>query len=269
MTDLPSALPRPSSVADTQRPSVRERLDLSVTQVLGGALAAMTAAALGSTIGVGGTIVGAALASVVAAVGGSLYTASLRHTREKVKTVWTGRVAGTEVAASVAVVPEDAAQSFAPQPRTTGSTLPWRSILVGALAAFGLAAILITGFEALSGHALSGERGTTITRVSQPQDPAPAKPAPVESTGSPESTATRSVSPTAEPSDSPVPEQLPSSTPVAPTAAPSSAAPAPSSTAPSTAPTTADPSTANPEPSASSTTSSAPAPSASSSPSGG
>src|SRR5215216_5979003 len=67
-------------------------LDLSATQIVGGALAAMTAAALGSQLSVAGTIVGAALASIIAAVAGSLYTASLRRTHDKVKTVfWTGQ----------------------------------------------------------------------------------------------------------------------------------------------------------------------------------
>ena len=52
----------------------------------------MTAAALGSQLSAAGTIVGAALASIIAAVAGSLYTASLRRTRDKVKTVfWTGQ----------------------------------------------------------------------------------------------------------------------------------------------------------------------------------
>jgi hypothetical protein len=50
------------------------QLGLSVTQIVGGALAAMTAAALGSQLSVAGTVVGAALASIIAAVAGSLYT---------------------------------------------------------------------------------------------------------------------------------------------------------------------------------------------------
>jgi hypothetical protein len=48
----------------------------------------MTAAALGSQLSAAGTVIGAALASIVAAVAGSLYTASLRRTRDKVKTVF-------------------------------------------------------------------------------------------------------------------------------------------------------------------------------------
>ncbi len=61
--------------------SKAKQLDLSATQIVGGALAAMTAAALGSQLSVAGTVVGAALASIIAAVAGSLYTASLRRTQ--------------------------------------------------------------------------------------------------------------------------------------------------------------------------------------------
>src|SRR4051794_41641786 len=60
--------------------------DLSITQVLGGALAAVTAALLGAQLSVAGTVIGAALASIITAVGGALYTASLRRTPHKGKT---------------------------------------------------------------------------------------------------------------------------------------------------------------------------------------
>ena len=81
--------------------------DLSVTQVVGGALAAMTAAALGSRLSVAGTVVGAALASIIAAVAGAMYTASLRRTRDKVRSVWTGTAGGT--ATRVEVLTEESA----------------------------------------------------------------------------------------------------------------------------------------------------------------
>ena len=79
------------------------KLDLSLTKIVGGALAAMTAAALGSRLSVAGTIVGAALASVIAAVAGALYTASLKHTQDKVRTVWTGRTGDADVPTTIEV----------------------------------------------------------------------------------------------------------------------------------------------------------------------
>jgi hypothetical protein len=73
----------------------KARLNLSLAQVLGGALAAMTAAALGSRFGVEGTVVGAALASVVAALASALYTASLHRTGETVRVVLGLMVSGS------------------------------------------------------------------------------------------------------------------------------------------------------------------------------
>lgn len=162
----------------------KPKLDLSLTQTLGGALAAMTAAALGSRLGVAGTIVGAAVASIIAAVAGSLYTASLRHTREKVKTVWSGHVAGSGTPTSVDVVSSvsdwdlpDAAsapqQPAAPGPR---ASLPWKGVLTGAIAAFAIAIVALTGFELLSGSAISGGQGTTVEQATHPNKPV--KPAP-------------------------------------------------------------------------------------------
>ena len=65
--------------------SARSRLlDLSLTQILGGSLAAATAAALGSRLGLLGTIAGAAIGSVITAVAANLYTNSMARAREAV-----------------------------------------------------------------------------------------------------------------------------------------------------------------------------------------
>lgn len=60
-----------------------KKLDVSGAQVAGGALASVTAAFLGSKLGVLGTLWGAGLTSVVITVGGALYQRSLENTREK------------------------------------------------------------------------------------------------------------------------------------------------------------------------------------------
>jgi Na+-driven multidrug efflux pump len=57
----------------------QETDNVRISQVLAGALAAVTAALLGSTMGVAGTVVGAALASVVSTVGGALYLRSIKR----------------------------------------------------------------------------------------------------------------------------------------------------------------------------------------------
>ncbi|HET9871689.1 MAG TPA: hypothetical protein VFP89_03710 [Propionibacteriaceae bacterium] len=188
---------------DTARPaeprtpeqSQPKKIDLSITQIIGGALAAMTAAAVGSRLGAAGTLIGAALASVVAGVASAVYTASLRHGREKVRTVlWAGQGqsatkvvldstpagVGTE-AADAPAAPLDVADvviDAAPQPEPVSvpaavlegvrsSRIRWKAVLAGALAVFAVAAVVITGIEFVSGSSLSGEDGTTIGQVSR------------------------------------------------------------------------------------------------------
>lgn len=206
---------------EAKEPEIKaSKLDLSLTKIVGGALAAMTAAALGSRLSVAGTIVGAALASVIAAVAGALYTASLKHTQDKVRTVWTGRTGESDVPTTIeatdthhaptsdwAPAQPSVPQWGAPVPapvRKPRKPLAWKSILVAALATFGIAAVSLTGYELITGHALSGGDGTTITQASEPrQAPAQKKPA---------GTATKSASPTAEPSSTESAEPEPSET---------------------------------------------------------
>jgi hypothetical protein len=221
----PQHTPTPSGgSAEPAKP----KLDLSLTQVLGGALAAMTAAFLGSRLSVTGTVIGAAVASVVAAVAGSVYTASLRTTRERVRMVWQGRVAGSDVPATVeetgnrdpgspAGAPAQPSGS-APVRASRPSRLSWRSVVATTFAAFGLAALLLTGVELATGSALSGGDGTTISQVTEP-----------ERSTTPQQDATPSASPSsASPSATatPTPSAAPSET-TAPTPSPSASTPQP------------------------------------------
>lgn len=59
------------------------KLKINLPQVAGGALAAVSAAAIASFLGVGGTVIGAALGSVVASVGGAFYSHSFRRAGEQ------------------------------------------------------------------------------------------------------------------------------------------------------------------------------------------
>ncbi|MER5425610.1 hypothetical protein [Streptosporangium roseum] len=58
----------------------QQRFDLSVPQIVGGALATMTAAVAASYLGVAGTVIGAAVMSVGSTVGGAVYTHYLKRT---------------------------------------------------------------------------------------------------------------------------------------------------------------------------------------------
>ena len=119
----------------------KKALDLSVPQIVGGALAAMTAAALGSQLSVAGTVVGAALASIIAAVAGSLYTASIRRTSDKVKTVfWTGQPNEVEEPTVMEILPGSEGHVAGqrshllepqPAPAPRGPKLNWKRVAVG------------------------------------------------------------------------------------------------------------------------------------------
>src|SRR5699024_10133552 len=61
------------------------RLGVSGAQVVGSALAAMSSAVLLSTVGVGGTLIGAAVGSVVITIGGAAYTYYLDASKEKIR----------------------------------------------------------------------------------------------------------------------------------------------------------------------------------------
>jgi hypothetical protein len=239
----------PTPPKEAKEPETKaSKLDLSVTKIVGGALAAMTAAALGSRLSVAGTIVGAALASVIAAVASALYTASLKHTQEKVRTVWTGRTGDADVPTTIEVTDTHhaATSSWAPaQPsvpqwdppgpaplRKPRKPLSWKSIVVAAMATFGIAAVSLTAYELISGQALSGGEGTTITQASEPRKaPEQKKPAGTE---------TKSPSPTAEPSSSDSAEPEPSAT--------ASEQPAPEPSATTSQPTPSPPATPSASP---------------------
>jgi len=191
----------------------KKGLDLSITQMVGGALAAMTAAALGSQLSAAGTVIGAALASIVAAVAGSLYTASLRRTRDKVKTVfYTEDPNAVQEPTVMEILPDSdghvagqRSHLVAPEPdpnqRPRGPKLNWKRILVVALVTFGIAAVALTTIELVTGHALSGGQGTTFQQVSESSPKKKSDTKKKEPSKKPTPTATDSASeePTAEP----------------------------------------------------------------------
>lgn len=178
---------------------------IRISQVLAGALAAVTAALIGSTMGVAGTVVGAGLASVISTVGGAVYLRSIQRTRESVRTV-RAKVVGRSGGATVLVSQEDPNPDELVEADTSdesgGQTsdvrppsdrrLRWPVVLVTALAAFALGMVAITGVEWLRGESLSGNPGTTFGSVVDPhrdsggQDPV-----------DPPSTTTPTTSPTA------------------------------------------------------------------------
>src|SRR5436305_10770008 len=98
---MTAARPRPP--ADQTRPGVPapSKPTLSPLQLVGSAGAAATSAVVASFFGVAGTVIGAALASVITTVSATLYSVSLRKTNERLRLL-TSRVAGNRPAGGAA-----------------------------------------------------------------------------------------------------------------------------------------------------------------------
>lgn len=168
--------------ADTDEPeetgSGRRRIDLSVAQVSGSALAAVIAAKLASTLGVYGTILGAGVISVIATCGGPLFQHLFRRTGEQVRDV------------TVAAKPRARQVPLAPGPRDGRTLMPgtipapapyteasdeefgaatthgtrvrgWKRPAIAAALVFGVTMGGITTYELVSGQDFGGRQGTT------------------------------------------------------------------------------------------------------------
>ncbi|MFD9432064.1 hypothetical protein [Streptomyces sp. NPDC060002] len=140
----------------------RKRIDLSVPQVAGSAVAAVVAAKLASYFGVYGTILGAGLVSVVATCGGSLFQHFFRRT-------------GQQFREAPPHDPQIVAPPTVRTPPTTGEftegTVHRARIgrrkrpVVAAALVFGVAMAGITTYELASGDSFSGDRSTTVTQA--------------------------------------------------------------------------------------------------------
>jgi hypothetical protein len=137
----------------------RQRIDLNVPQVAGGAVAAVLAAKLASYFGVYGTILGAGVVSVVATCGGTLFQHFFKRTGEQIR-------GATAVAARPSDGPAGQAPSR-PGEFTEGTVYRARARsrkrpVLAAVAVFGVTMAGITTYELVSGHNLSGGRSTTV-----------------------------------------------------------------------------------------------------------
>lgn len=168
----------PTSPDDTTR-----KTGPHLIHVTAAALAAVTAAVLGSTLGAPGTLIGAAAASVITTVGTAVYKASLERGRERVRALahrtrpLTTSQEGPSAERSDPAVgnaslsDEQLTDSTDRGPQRQNRsrrfvTLRWGAMVVGALGAFLLALVIITGFEWASGRTIGGNgKGTTIGQV--------------------------------------------------------------------------------------------------------
>ncbi|MEU5768105.1 hypothetical protein ABZ782_19550 [Streptomyces asoensis] len=135
----------------------RKRIDLSVPQVAGSAVAAVVAAKLASYAGVYGTILGAGLVSVVATCGGTLFQHFFRRTGEQLRETQTrGARPAVDPAGHRAPVPGEFG------PGTVHRARGRRRPLAAAALVFAVAMAGITAFELVSGDSFDGDGGTTV-----------------------------------------------------------------------------------------------------------
>lgn len=125
---------------------------LRVSKLLAGALAAVTGAVVASFFGVEGTLIGAALGSILVTPAEAVYTRSLASANTLARSSLLRRV-GTGPAAS-----KDGASTARPRP------LRWRRVAAAAVAAFGIAVGVITGVEAVAQQPLASLVGSRPQR---------------------------------------------------------------------------------------------------------
>ena len=241
------------------------KLDIDWLKTIAGALAAVSSAVLLSTLGAAGTIIGAALGSVIATVGGALYSQGLARSRERLAQAQSlalrrvgiaqaevrraSRHQGDDPAVDAHLAHADERLgeakadlgAIADEPPAVGwrerlVVLPWKRISLVAAGLFATAILAITAFELLAGESVSsitggtdGDGGPTITRIGGGSDTSRDDRAPSDDTatpsGEPSSEPPDEASPTDEPTDEPSESLSESTTPTPSPLAPTTPAP--------------------------------------------
>lgn len=262
------------------------KLQIKLPQLIGAACASVLTAVLGSRLGIAGTIIGAAVSSVVFSLFSPFVSFSIErsHHHLKARRQRTHDVASDAAADDSAVGEAPATDPGAPaaSQRRTGSHAITRRVgvglatlgtLLGAVATFLLSMGILTVAETTTGRSVDGKYGTTVSGVVKPDatktpDAPASAPADDDATPAPAGTQTpvapvpASTTPEA-PLASPEPTRTPApvETPVEPTTQPS-ATPTPAQT------TDAAPASPTPTPSVTATVraASTPQPTASATP---
>lgn len=151
--------------------SNKKVLEVKWIPAIGSALGAVTSAVVLSTLGVGGTLIGAALGSLLITVGGSAYSQSLQRTREHVGSKvlntrnGTGQRSSGPATSASPTTPPGGATAIPPNPKSKASpqkvfrNLPWKRILGTAAALFAIVMAVILAFELATGRAVSSFTG--------------------------------------------------------------------------------------------------------------
>ena len=170
--------PRPETTDRSEQTEDKEKpqgAQLSATQVAAGALAAVSSAVVASFFGLAGTLIGAALASVISTVSAALYSSSLHKTKEKLgraRGQLTGRqstVEETKVAPAAPATPATRVLPAHLDPRRAPdrrSRPRWAKVAVYAAAVFVVAMGIVTGIELIGQKPVSAlVSGTETSRT--------------------------------------------------------------------------------------------------------
>lgn len=169
--------------------------DLSWFQVIGSAAAAVTAAWVLSRLGATGTLVGAAVGSVVV----TLTTAFYSHTLDRGRTMVIRTDRGTVV--------ENPTPAEAPRPLN-----PWL-VVITILLVLLIALVGISALELARGETFSGDKGTTIGGTVSGGEPPVVTPEPTETTPSPSPTTPSPTEATPTPTEPTATEPTPTPSP--------------------------------------------------------
>lgn len=139
---------------------------LSWLQLIAGALAAMTSAWVASYLGVAGTIIGAAVGSLVASIASALYVRGLDRTTTVItqsgSVVSRLKVAdGNGVEESDVAVADEAEEVVEDAP---SRDFPWKRVLTWTVAGLATALLVIGGYELATGSSFGNADNPTIGR---------------------------------------------------------------------------------------------------------
>jgi hypothetical protein len=183
----------------------QHRPELSVTQLIAGAAATITATIASSYFGVGGTLIGAGAVSVLSTVGATVYQHFLDRGKARIAAKIPVRVGGGEAA---------------PPPSGEARRRAWPKwyVLLGAATGVFLAVMgLVTAFELVTGKPLANTvrgrtgGGTSVVPVRRPAHHRPAPAASHRPTAEPDASASAAPPPT--PTPTPSPSGTPATTP--------------------------------------------------------
>jgi hypothetical protein len=211
--------------ADTdERSEDRERIQLSAAQIAASSLAAVSAAVICSFFGVAGTVIGTAIASVLATTGSALYGYSLRRTKARLRRLHQAGAASPPLTEVVKTARQQGERIW--------SQLPLRLLAIGVVIVFVVSLGVITVIELGTGQPLSdsvtgksgsglsfGSHSTTHTPKPTPSPTPSGSTAPTRSS-TPKPSPTRTSTPTPTPTITPPPTVT--GTPILPTQSPTS-----------------------------------------------